>query len=100
MAQSLRDAELLLRTQTASPPVPVQVRLFPLETEQQKLLDMLVELKAAEIQADAFRGFYGTPEQINARREEVERKVRSFVKRVTRAFPGYIPLESSEAEVE
>lgn len=100
MAQGLRDTELLLRTQTTSTPVHLQVTLFPLEAEQRELLDMLVELKAAEIQADAFRGFYGTPEQINARREEVERKVRSFVKRVTRAFPGYIPLAPSEAEVE
>ena len=58
--------------------------------EQQKLIEVLIQLKSAEIQDDLYKNFFGTSEQIAEQKEIANEKINNFKARVQNAFPELI----------
>ena len=74
----------------------MQLSLFANEAQvkqQRRLLEMLVSLKADEIETRTYRGFFGTSEACLAKKAEADEKVRRFVREVDRVFPGVMTHE-------
>jgi uncharacterized protein YaaN involved in tellurite resistance len=68
-----------------------QLELFQsqqLTDEQRKLLNTLIELKSDEIHNKEFNIFYGTVQEIDEKRKDVDKKIENFSKKVYKAFPG------------
>jgi uncharacterized protein YdgA (DUF945 family) len=69
----------------------LQLEMFPgqkLIEEQKKLLQTLIDLKAAQIQESEFKNFFGTVEEVRDKQIEVDQKIKNFTQRVYRTFPG------------
>ncbi|AEH46767.1 hypothetical protein [Parageobacillus thermoglucosidasius] len=68
----------------------IQIEMFPGQKqleEQRKLLQTLIDLKAAQIQENEFKNFFGTVEEIRIKQIEVDKKIKDFTQRVYRSFP-------------
>lgn len=55
--------------------------------DKRKLLDLLIELKAKEIEEKEYRNFYGNPQEIQVKVSKTNRKIDNFARRVRRSFP-------------
>lgn len=61
----------------------IQIEMFPGQKqleEQRKLLQTLIDLKAAQIQENEFKNFFGTVEEIRIKQIEVDKKLRTLRK--------------------
>ncbi|MED0758646.1 hypothetical protein P4S93_09620 [Aneurinibacillus thermoaerophilus] len=68
-----------------------QLSIFPDESqkkEQKRLLQELIDLKYGHLFEKELQNFYGTPEEIQSKKREFDKKMSNFIKKVEKAFPG------------
>ncbi|MGF7535511.1 hypothetical protein AAGG74_17810 [Bacillus mexicanus] len=69
----------------------MQMNMFPSEKqekEQAKLLQELITLKSSVIEENEFKNFFGTVEDINQKKIEVNKKIETFKCKVKKTFPN------------
>ncbi|MED0671736.1 hypothetical protein P4S95_16285 [Aneurinibacillus aneurinilyticus] len=70
-----------------------QLAIFTEEPQikaQKKLLQDLIDLKSEQLFNKEFHNFYGTPEEVQVRRVQLNKKISNYRERVKKSFPGIL----------